>query len=150
MIQKNENKKGSDFGKGKESARVIRYYGTEKIIEMMKNKQYIEAFVHTQLGVEKILWDRILGIFEDELAIKIRQLIENYRKGEDKSRTNTGELIKWAHFLTAIDDNEHGELIDFNRKRNMIMHGHGAWYNENEYEEALNKGIRFLNKYGLH
>ena len=139
----------SDSVKLKETAQVIRYKGTKDINEMISNEQYIEAFTHTQLGIEKILWDKIVRIFEDEKAKMVRRTINAHKKSDDRSNTTTAELIKWAHFLGAIDDNEYSDLKDFNKKRNEIIHGHGRWWHFEEYIEALRKAIRFLERNGL-
>jgi hypothetical protein len=156
LNKNNQNKQvsASDSGTAKETAGVVRYIGASKIEKMIEketieNKQYIEAFVHTQLGIEKILWDRIVEIFEGEKAMAVRQAIEDSRKGKDKSRTSTFELTKWAHFLGAITEDEFSELIDFNNERNRIIHGHGQWWDAEEYKEALKKGIRFLSENGF-
>lgn len=55
---------------------VTRYMGAKNIREMMQKDQYIEVFTHTQLGIEKILWDKIVGIFESEKAMLVRKTIE--------------------------------------------------------------------------
>jgi hypothetical protein len=150
LNKNNQNKQVSDFGIAKEGvSRVIRYIGATKIEEMMENEQYIEAFTHVQLGIEKILWDRIVEIFEGEKAIKVREAIDDYRRRKDRTHIQMGELIRWANFLGAIDDNENSDLIDFNSKRNNIIHGHGQWYHIETYKQALGKGIRFLNESGL-
>jgi hypothetical protein len=154
LNKNNQNKQlsASDSGTGKEAARarVVRYIGAGKIEEMMEDEEkYIGAFAHTQLGIEKILWDRIVKIFESEKAIKVREVIEKSREEKDKSPTSTFELIKWAHFLGAINDDEYSDLTDFNKKRNGIMHGHGQWWYLEEYKKALKKGIRFLKENGL-
>ena len=152
MNKNNQNKQifASDSGKAKEGVpRVVRYIGAGKIEEMMEDDNYIEAFAHTQLGIEKILWDRIVEIFEGEKVKRVREAIEESRRGEDRSITTTAELIKWAHFLGAINDDEYSDLIDFNRKRNGIMHSHGQWWYLEEYKAALKKGIRFLKENGL-
>ena len=126
---------------------VTRYMGAKNIREMMPKDQYIEVLTHTQLGIEKILWDKIVGIFESEKAMIVRKTIEESRGGKDRSNTTTAELIKWARFLGAIDNNEWSDLIDFNKRRNDIIHGHGQWWHFNKkYREALYKGIRFLEK----
>lgn len=128
---------------------VVRYMGGKNIREMIKNEQYIEAFTHAQLGVERILWDKIVGIFKGEKARMVRTTIETSRKGRDERYTGTYELIKWAHFLRAINDSEFSDLKDFNDKRNDIMHGHGKWWHPEKYREALQKAIRFLEKHGF-
>lgn len=124
----------SNHGKGEDQITVTRYEGAQNIRQMMMENRYIEAFVHTQLGIEKILWDKIVALFEGKKAMIVRR---------------TYELIKWAHFLNAIDDNEFSDLKDFNVKRNHLFHIHGEWWNRSEYEEALIKGIRFLEKNDL-
>jgi len=153
LNKNNQNKQifASDSGKAKEGVpRVVRYIGTEKIEEMMGDEEkYIVAFAHTQLGIEKILWDRIVEIFEGEKAKRVREVIEESTDEKDKPPTSTFELIKWAHFLGAINDDEYSDLTDFNKKRNGIMHGHGQWWHPEEYKEALKKGIRFLKENGL-
>jgi len=111
---------------------------------MMEEKHYIEAFAHTQLGVERILWDRIVQLFEGEKAGIVRQNIEDSKKGEDKRKTSTHELIKWAHFIGAINGREFVDLNEFNKGRNELIHGHGAWWHPNIYKSSLKKGIRFL------
>ena len=77
----------------------------------------------------------------------VRRTIEE-EKG-DKQNTKTYELIKWAYFINSIDDNEFSELKDFNKKRNNLIHSHGGWWEKKHYKEALNKGIRFLEKNNL-
>jgi hypothetical protein len=150
LDKNNQDKQASDYGVGEETdLRLTRYIGAGKIGEMIENGQHIEAFTHTQLGVEKILWDRIVKIFEGEKAIKVREAIEKIWEEKDKSPASTSELIKWAHFLGAINDNEYSDLKDFNMKRNDIIHGHGQWYYPEKYKEALEKGIRFLRENGL-
>jgi len=129
-----EIKQFSNHFKGEDQITVTRYEGAQNIRQMMMENRYIEAFVHTQLGIEKILWDKIVALFEGKKAMIVRR---------------TYELIKWAHFLNAIDDNEFSDLIDFNHRRNDLFHSHGEWWNRSEYKEALNKGIRFLEKNNL-
>jgi len=141
-----ENKQISNHGKGEDKIMVVRYEGSENIRKMVKEDKYIEAFVHAQLGIEKILWDKIVAVFEGEKAMVVRRTIEEGRKSKDKQKTGTYELIKWAHFLNAIRDNEFSDLKDFNRKRNNLMHSHGGWWNKEYYKEALNEGINFLKK----
>ena len=63
----------SDSAKAKDKVLVVRYMGPKIIREMIKNEQYIEAFVHTQLDIEKILWDKIVGFFETKKASVVRQ-----------------------------------------------------------------------------
>jgi len=144
-----ENKQISDHGKGEDKVMVIRYEGSKNIRKMVMDDKYIEAFVHTQLGIEKILWDKIVTVFEREKTMVVRRTIEESRKGKDKQNTRTYELIKWAHFINTIDDNEFNELKDFNNKRNNLMHNHGGWWNKEYYKGALDKGIRFLEKNNL-
>ena len=86
------------------------------------------------MSLEKILWDKIVALFEGKKAMIVRR---------------TYELIKWAHFLNAINDNEFSDLKDFNGQRNHLFHSHGGWWNRSEYKEALIKGIRFLEKNNL-
>ena len=73
---------------------VTRYMGAKNIREMMQKDQYIEVFTHTQLGIEKILWDKIVGIFESEKAMLVRKTIEESTGRTDRSNATTGELIK--------------------------------------------------------
>jgi hypothetical protein len=61
-------------------------------LERLWKEGNIEAFTHAQLGIEKILWDKIVGIFEGEKAMIVRRAIEESK--EDKSKTTTYELIK--------------------------------------------------------
>ena len=153
MNKNNQNKQASDSGTAKEAARVVPYIGARKIEEMMeKEEKYyiIDAFAHTQLGIEKILWDRIVESFETKRAKAVRQAIEESGKGEDKYYTTTRELIKWAHFLGAISDNEYYDLKCFNTGRNKIMHGHGEWWHlRQKNKAALKKGIQFLRENGF-
>jgi len=90
--------------------------GAKNIRGMIRNEQCIEAFTHAQLGIERILWDKIVGIFKGEKAMMVRRTIGKSRGGEDKYNTKTYELIKWAHFLGAINDSEFSDLVDFNKK----------------------------------
>ncbi|MBA7674360.1 hypothetical protein ES703_82574 [subsurface metagenome] len=139
----------SNHFKVEDQITVTRYEGAQNIRQMMMENRYIEAFVHTQLGIEKILWDKIVALFEGKKAMIVRRTIEESKQGKDKTDTRTYELIKWAHFLNAIDDNEFSDLKDFNRRRNHLFHSHGEWWNRSEYKEALIKGIRFLEKNNL-
>ena len=145
MNKHNQNIEVSDSGTGRDEVQVVRYIGVKNIVEMMEKKQYIEAFTHAQHGIEKILWDKIVATFEGEKAMIIGRTIEESRNGKDRSNTTTAELIKWAHFLRAIDDNEYSDLVDFNKNRNKIIHGHGQWW-YSQGREALQKAIRFLEK----
>jgi len=88
-------------------------------------------------------------VFEPDAAMIVRRTIEESREGKDKRSTRTYELIKWAHFLGALDDDEFSDLVDFNKKRNHIMHSHGQWLYAQKYGEALRKAIRFLQKNSL-
>ena len=141
-----ENKQISNHGKGEDKVMVVRYEGSENIRKMVRDGKYIEAFIHTQLGIERILWNKIVAVFEGGKAMVVRRTIEESKGGEDKQYTTTRELTKWAHFLNAIDDNEFSDLKDFNKKRNHLFHRHGEWWYKSKYEEALNKGIKFLEK----
>jgi hypothetical protein len=127
-----------------EKATVIRYKGAVAIRQMINNDQMIEAFVHTQMGIEILLWDKIVEIFKDRKASEVRTAIEKSNKGKDKTATSTYELMKWAHFLGALNDQDYGHLIDFNAKRNDLIHGHGKWWSAENYKEALQHGVRFL------
>jgi hypothetical protein len=140
----NEVKEVKDSITFKEDFQVIRYKGSKNIKEMIGNGMHIEAFAHSQLGIEKILWDKIVGIFEPNKARAVRAAID-----QSKQQTRTFELIKWAYFLGAINDDEYRDLKAFYSGRNKVMHGHGEWWNIKENEEALQKGIRFLEKSGM-
>jgi len=141
-----ENKQISNHGKGKDKIMVVRYEGFENIRKMVKEGKYIEAFVHIQLGIEKVLWDKIVTLFKGEKAMIVRRTIN-----ESEYITKTSELVKWAYFLGAINENEHKDLRFFNKKRNSIIHRAGKeweikkWKNQ-EYIGALEKGIKFLEK----
>jgi hypothetical protein len=141
MVADNRNIETSDHSHGVDAASVARYKGTQQIVDMMHRGEYIEAFVHAQLAIEKALWDRIVQLFVGEKAMLVRRTID-----ASKSVTSTYELIKWAHFLGAIDGSEHGDLMTFNAGRNKIFHSHGEWWNARQYREALEKGIGFLKK----
>lgn len=134
MNTNNENKRVVDSGRAlDESAAIIRYLGHEEIRQMIENGDYIGAFVHAQLGVEKILWDKV----ERKLNKPI----------PDKSLVrSTFELIKWAHFMGLIDATEFEKLGNFNTGRNKVIHGHGVWWDaqKQEYRSALEKAIQFL------
>ena len=134
---------------GREAVKIIRYEGAKRIEAMREKGQYVEAFFHTQLGIERILWNKIVGIFTGEKAMIVRRTIEENRGGQNKTYTRTSELIKWTHFLGVIDNNEFGDLVDFNGKRNRLLHGHGKWWNPNIYDQALKKGIKFLEENGM-
>lgn len=129
-----------------EKFEVVRYKGANAIREMMDNNQIIEAFVHAQLAIEVLLWDKIVDNFKDQKATEVRTTIENSKKGRDKANTSTYELIKWSHFLGGLNDNDFSDLTDFNTKRNDLIHGHGKWWNAETYKEAIQKGIRFLER----
>jgi len=108
---------------------------------------WLERLLDQERAEDIRLWDKIVGIFESEKAMLVRKTIEESRGRTDRSNATTGELIKWAHFLGAIDNYEWSDLIDFNKKRNDIIHGHGQWWHfDKKHREALYKGIRFLEK----
>jgi len=73
--------------------------------------------------------------------MNVRRVIDG-----SKSLTHTRELINWARFLGAVNDDEFGDLMDFSKKRNAIIHGHGKWWDAEKYKEALWKGVKFLEK----
>jgi hypothetical protein len=52
---------------------VVRYKGSRNIEEMIKHDDYLTAFAHTQHGVERILWNRVVGIFQGEVASGVRK-----------------------------------------------------------------------------
>jgi hypothetical protein len=113
----------------------------------MEKEQYVESFVHSQLAIERILWGKIVGLFNGGKAVNVRKTIDDWTRKHARTAT-TFELIKWAHFLGAIDRDDFSNLNDFNKKRNDLLHGHGEWWTAqhttSEYKEALEKGIRFL------
>jgi len=123
---------------------VLRYKSSTGIRAMIAENQIIEAFVHTQLAIEVILWNKIVELFREHKSTEVLTTIENSNKGKDKANTSTYELIKWSHFLCALNDNDFGHLIEFNAKRNELIHGHGKWWSVETYKEALQQGIRFL------
>lgn len=141
------NISGSGFGD--ENIMVIRYKAANAIRDMMEQDQIIEAFVHAQLGIEKILWDKIVQEFTGQRGNEVRTKIETSRDGKDKAHTSSYDLIKWSHFLCAINDDDYSNLNDFNSKRNSLAHGHGNWWNIDSYKEALKKGIRFMEQNGF-
>jgi hypothetical protein len=133
----------SDSGRGEEVVFVTRYKGSKAIGEMIEKGQPIEAFAHAQLHIEKILWDRIVGVFSGQKNMEVRREIDKIQK---KHITRTSELIKWAHILGAINQDEYGDLVDFNKARNRLMHSHGEWYFSDKHRQALKKGIRFIER----
>jgi hypothetical protein len=144
-----KNRQFSDSGTTEQAAGLVHYIGAGEIEERMGRGDYIEAFVYAELGIEKILWERIIKVFKGGKAMAVREAIEDSRKGKDKSRTSTFELIKWGHFLGAITEDEFYELLNFNNVRNRIIHGHGLWGDIEEYKEILKQGIRFLRENGF-
>ncbi|MFQ5965806.1 MAG: hypothetical protein ACE5KZ_16155 [Candidatus Scalinduaceae bacterium] len=143
MTSNKHSKQVTDFGISKDHITVVRYMGAKLITEMMNQGQVFEAYIHAQLSIEKILWDKIVGLFKGEKAMLVRRTIDNSR---ERFQTSTYELIKWANYLGAINNNEFSDLIDFNKKRNNLIHGHGLWHHTKTFREALKKGIRFLGK----
>lgn|SRR3989304_2403670 len=77
---------------------------------------WLERLLDQERAEDIRLWDKIVGIFESEKAMLVRKTIEESRGRTDRSNATTGELIKWAHFLGAIDNYEWSDLIDFNNK----------------------------------
>ena len=138
----------SDEGKAVDQFSVVRYHGVASIRKMMDDKQYVEAFVHAQLAIEKVLWDKIVGVFSGEKAMKVRGAIDDWHK-EKGNTTRTSELLKWARLLEAIDIEDCKNLSEFNKMRNRIVHRHGQWWFSNNYVTALKKGIRFLENNGF-
>jgi hypothetical protein len=149
MNKKEKERAVSDLAKGSNSVYVVRYKGANALRDMINDNQVIEAFVHAQLAIEHILWDKIVELFELQKASEVRTKIENSKNGKDKANTSTYELIKWSHFLDAINNDDYSNLKDFNSKRNGLIHGHGNWWNVDIYKEALQKGIKFLEKNGF-
>jgi hypothetical protein len=147
--KQHKQESASDSGHAEESSQVVRYVGASMINIMMENEQYAGSFTNIQLGIEYLLLNRIIEVFQGEKKIKVRESIEAYCRKKEKFFAQTAELIKWAYVLGAIDKNEYSDLKDFNKKRNIFIHGHGEWYNKEEYKEALIKGIRFLKDNGL-
>jgi len=140
-------KSARDQGRGFDEAFITRYLGAQRIRGLTNDGQYMEAYVHTQLAIERILWDKIVGVFANDgnKASEVRRAIDNW-----EGRTSTHELIKWVHLLGAVNNAEYSDLVDFNKKRNDLMHVHGKWwFSETEHKEALQKGIRFLEKNGM-
>jgi len=133
----------SDLGRGEEVVFVIRYKGSKAISEMIEKGQPLEAFAHAQLYIEKILWDRIVEVFSSQKSMEVRREVDKFQK---EHITTTFELIKWGHILGAINQDEYGDLVDFNRARNRLMHTHGEWYFLDKHAEALKKGIRFIER----
>lgn len=149
MNNKKEDMSVSVLAEGSVSVQVVRYKSANAIRALMKQNQIIEAFVHTQLAIETILWDKIVNNFKDQKTSEVRTKIENSKNGKDKANTSTYELIKWSHFLCALAEDDFSDLNDFNTKRNDLIHGHGKWWSSDTYKEALQKGIRFLEKNGF-
>jgi dihydropteroate synthase len=147
IIITDEEKQVHDRIKLTEEVSVIRYLGSKSIERMMENEQFIDAFVHAQLDIEKILWDKVVGIFKNEpvKAMEVRRRIDNF---EGKKPT-TRQLIDWSYFLGAITREEFDALTEFNKARNRIIHGHGEWWvlDENKkqyYKDKLKLAIQFL------
>ena len=137
-------KSDSDSLKLRDNVSVVRYAGSPRIRKMIDDSQFVEAFVHTQLAIEKILWDKIAGVLSGERGSKFRGTVDNW-----KGHTYTSELIKWAFFLGAIEHDDLVALSDFNDKRNRVVHRHGEWWSAKDHMEALEKGIRFIQKNGF-
>lgn len=135
------NKFVNDSGKEEEKINIVRYEGSQNIRQMKDKGKFIEGFVHIQLGIERILWNKIVELFKEEKAMIVRKNID-----ESKDITRTTELTKWGYYLGAIDKSEYSDLKDFNKKRNYLLHRHGNWWNSKQYKEALEKGIKFLEK----
>ncbi|MGB8952603.1 MAG: hypothetical protein WCC06_08040 [Candidatus Aminicenantales bacterium] len=149
MNKKKRDMAVSDLAEGGERLQVVRYKCANAIRDMMKKNQTIEAFVHAQLAIETILWDKIVKTFKDQKETEVRAKIENSKNGKDKANTSTYKLIKWSHFLGAINYDDYSNLNNFNAKRNGLIHSHGNWWKSNAYKEALKKGIKFLEKNGF-
>lgn len=75
MNKSDQTQKAFDSGTIKKEIIVVRYMGVKNITDMMERGQHIEAFAHVQLDVEKILWNKIVGIFEGEKAMIVRRTI---------------------------------------------------------------------------
>ena len=115
---------------------------------MVRKSDYITAFTHTQHGIEKILWDKIVSVFQGLTSSEVRGRID--RVGSEKqSHIMTHELITWAFIVGGITDDEYRDLLEFNGNRNKIVHGHGNWWFGKNYKGALGKGIRFLEANGM-
>lgn len=112
---------------------------------IMKQNRYIEAYALTQHAVEKILWDRFVGVFQGQKASQVRARID----GELSRYIMTEELITWTYIIEGINDSEYRELRAFNKQRNRIMHGHGNWWNVGRFKESLNKAVTFLEMNGF-
>jgi DUF1009 family protein len=139
MDNENADKRLEDHGQGEERvADITRYMGSKNIKEMIEKGNYIEAFTHSQMAIEKILLDRIVGIFDsDKSKALVRKIIE-------QRKLRTFELIRWSQILEVISKDDYKNLLSFNDARNSIIHGHGKWWNPEQYKEALEKGISFI------
>jgi len=122
--------------------------GSKQLRELVSEDKYLEAFIHTQLAVEKLLWDRIIGTLDAPKASNASAIMENERK-KDRFPIGTWVLILWAHILGAIDEREFEILVDFNSKRNAVVHGHGRWWNVSVYSKSLDNAIAFVEKSGM-
>lgn len=130
-----------DHGNGDDGIKITRYKGSKNIKEMIEEDKYIEAFTHCQMGVEKILLDKIAAIDSDKSA-SIEKKIK-----EEKFRTF--ELIKWSYLLGVITDDDYKKLRAFNKSRNKVIHGHGNWWNATDYKESLQKAVAFIETNGM-
>jgi hypothetical protein len=87
-------------------------------------------------------------VFPSPKSSEVRKRIDETLK-QESSYIMTHELITWAFIFGAINYEEHRDLLEFNKSRNKIIHGHGNWWFGKKYKGALNKGIHFLEHNGM-
>jgi len=132
----------SDSGKIEEKIKITRYEGYGNIRKMVNEGKLIEAYVHAQHSIERILWDKAKGLFEGERGMIMTRTID-----ESEETVSTNELLRWCHYLGVIDQAEYSALKNFNSERNKLIHEHGRWFYLSQLKDALNKGISFIEKY---
>lgn len=112
---------------------------------MEKNDNFIEAFVHCQLAIEKILFDMIAKSLGTRIELKLNKFDKNGKEIQP-AFFKTSELIRWSYLIGAIGKEEYNDLQAFNRSRNRIVHTHGKWWEKKEFRQNLSKGITFMEK----
>src|SRR5690348_9188363 len=113
---------------------VVRYEGSGDIKSMADRGEYVMAFAYTQQGIEKILWDKIVGVFQSPESSKMRIRIAELKKRQ--IYVTTLQLIYWAFIVGAIKGDELDDLKSFNSGRNSVVHGHGNWWSGTEFRKV--------------
>lgn len=136
----------------REHGRVIRFWSTTQIRDALEKGEYIDAVVHTQFLVERVLIDLIVSEARDDRSQMLRRRkIDGWSGGSYHPLLTLYSLIEIAWLLGVITDQEHGELDSFRRVRNLVFHRHGNWSPDHDFQQRIEgttrSALRFIQKY---